>query len=157
MSPPAGDIYCFCLRVCPSVRPSVRLSVTLSLSKNLSCKKNCKKNPKNNISTELVQQKIKIQFGKKIWKFWPKNHFLNLCVCLGQISVTKTDRDTDILCSVSENIPVVQCWNQICKMLIFGTFWAIFAILILKMALFLILSLMHLFLRFCCSTRFDQA
>ena len=66
----------------PSVRPSVRLSVTLScpshISKNPLCKK-IAKIFKNNIPTEVVQQKIKIQFCQKFWKFWPKNHFLNLC------------------------------------------------------------------------------
>ena len=89
-SPPAGDIYCFSLRVCPSVRPSVcasvrpsiRLSVTLScpshISKNLSCKKFAKKS-KNNIPTEVLQRKIKIQFCQKILEVLAKKkHFLNL-------------------------------------------------------------------------------
>ena len=82
MSPPTGDIYCYSLRVCPSVRPSVRLSVTLSLSEPYLqepfMQKICKKF-QNNILTEVVQQKIKIQFCQKFWKFWPKIHFLNLC------------------------------------------------------------------------------
>ena len=82
MSPPAGDIYCSSLRVCPSVRLSVRPCVTLScpshISKNPSCKK-IAKNYKNNIPTEVVQQKVKIPFCQKFWKFWPKNHFLDLC------------------------------------------------------------------------------
>ena len=86
MSPPAGDIYCSSLRVCPSVRPYVRPSVcpyvTLPLSQPYLLEPLIEKNWKNsinNIPTEVVQRKIKIQFCQKFKKFWPKNHFLNLC------------------------------------------------------------------------------
>ena len=78
MSPPAGDIYCFSLRVCASVRPSVRLSVTLScpsqISKNLSCKK-VAKNFKNNIPTEVAQKKSKFNFAKNFGSFGQKTTF----------------------------------------------------------------------------------
>ena len=67
-----------CLIICLPLRLSVTLSCPSHISKNLSCKKFAK-NSKNNIPTEVVQQKIKIQFCQKFWKFWPKNHFLNLC------------------------------------------------------------------------------
>ena len=83
MSPPAGDIYCSSLRVCPSVRPSVPCpGVTLPLSEPYLQEpfmEKIEKNFINNIFTEVVQQKIKIQFCQKFKKFWPKNHFLNLC------------------------------------------------------------------------------
>ena len=79
--PPAGDIYCFSLRVCPSVRPFV-CNAFLSepyLQELFVQKKMQKKKCKNNISTEVVQRKIKIQFCQIFWKFWPKKkHFLNL-------------------------------------------------------------------------------
>ena len=157
MSPPAGDIYCSSLRVCPSVRPSVRPCVTLScpshIFKNLSCKKFAK-NFKNSLPTEVVQRKIKIQFCQKNLEVLAKKPLFR-CLCSskglkttlinqsinpGQISVTIKDRDTGIA------IPIVQRQGQICKMSNFGRFWAIFAILISKMALFLVSSLMHLFL-----------
>ena len=84
MSPPAGDIYCFSLRVCPSVRPCVRPFVCnafliRAISPRAFRANNLQKKMKNNIPTEVVQQKIKIQFCPKFWKFWPKNHFLDLC------------------------------------------------------------------------------
>ena len=67
-------IICLPLRetyiVFPSVyvRPSVRLSVTLCLSEPyLQEFKNLQKNSKNNIPTEVVQQKIKIQFCQTFW------------------------------------------------------------------------------------------
>ena len=80
MSHPAGDIYCFSLRVCPSVRLAVRLAVRLSVTLSLSepylpepVVHICFYKSTNNIFTEVVQQKIKILFCQKLLKFWPKN------------------------------------------------------------------------------------
>ena len=78
MSPPAGDIYCSSLRVCPSVRLSVRPCVTLScpsnICKNLSCKK-IANNFKNDIPTEVVQSKSKFNFAKNFGSFGQKTTF----------------------------------------------------------------------------------
>ena len=124
MSPPAGDIYCSYLGVCPSVRPSVRPCVTLAcpshISKNLPCKIFAK-NSKNNIPTEVVQQKIKILFCQKFGSFGQKPLF-EFGFCPGQISVTVEDKDTGFFCSVSKNISIVQRQSQICKMSIFDRF-----------------------------------
>ena len=112
-------IICLPLRetyiVLPSVyvRPSVRMSVCYAtlvraISPRTSHRKKMKKKSINNIPTEVVQQKIKIQFCQKLLKFWPKNHFLEFVFCPGQISVTIKDRDTGFFCSTSKNIPIVQ-------------------------------------------------
>ena len=91
MSPPAGDIYCFSLRVCPSVRasvrPSVRASVRLSVTLTLSepylqepfVQKICKKNPKIIYLLKLCNEKSKFNFAKNFGSFGKKNHFLDLC------------------------------------------------------------------------------
>ena len=79
---PLRETYIVLLSV--YVRPSVRMScVTLPLSEPYLPEPFLEKNNKNisinNIPTEVVQQKIKIQFCQKLLKFWPKKHFLNLC------------------------------------------------------------------------------
>ena len=131
----------------PSVRASVRLSVTLScpshISKNLSCKKFAK-NSKNNIPTEVVQQKNQNSIlPKNLEVLAKKKTLFKFVFCLGQISVTIHPRIAGVLCSVSEDIPIVQRWSYFFKMLDFGSFLAIFEILVSKIVLFLILSLMQ--------------
>ena len=95
-----------------SVRPSVRIAVTLPLSEPYLpepfVQKKLKKKSINNIPTEVVQQKIKIQFLPKIVEVLAKKKLFEFVFCPGQISITIKDRDTGIVCSVSKNIPIVQ-------------------------------------------------
>ena len=102
MSPPAEDIYCFSLRVCPFVRPSVRASVRLSVTLSLSepylqepfVQKNCK-NFQFQIAylLKLCNKKSKFNFAKKFGSLAKKPRF-EFVFCPGQISVTVTGRDT---------------------------------------------------------------
>ena len=95
MSP--EDIYCSSIRVCPffppcmSVRPSVCPCVTQPLSEPyLPEPFMVFLNFINNMPTEVVQQKIKIQFCQILLKFWPKTHFLNVCFVKARFWYYKT-------------------------------------------------------------------
>ena len=90
-----------------------------------------------------MQQKIKIQIFSNILKFGPKKTLLKFGFCPVLISVTIQCRIAGVFCSVSEDILILQRWSYFFKMLDFGSFLAIFAILVSKIILFLILSLMQ--------------
>ena len=90
-----------------------------------------------------MQQKNQNSILPKILEVLAKKPLFGFVFYPGQISVTIKDRDTGIFCSVSKNIPIVQRSSHFFKMLDFGSFLAIFAILVSKIVLFLILSLMR--------------
>ena len=126
MSPPAGDIYCFSLRVCPSVRPCVRPFVCnafliRAISPRTFRAKNLQNIRKITYLLKLCNKKSKFNFAKNFGSFGQKTLF-GIVFYPGQISVTIKDRDTKISCSVSKNIPIVQRQGQICKMSNFGRF-----------------------------------
>ena len=80
ISPPAGDIYCSSLRVCPSVLRSLRMSVCYAtliraISPRNFHEKKMKKKSINNIPTEVVQRKSKFNFAKNCCSFGKKNTF----------------------------------------------------------------------------------
>ena len=58
--------------------------------------------------TELVQQKKQNSILPKIVEVLAKKTLFKFMFCPGQISVTIKDRDTEIFCSVSKNIPIAQ-------------------------------------------------
>ena len=90
-----------------------------------------------------MQQKIKIQIFRTIFEVLAKKPLLKFGFCPVHISVTIQCRIAGVFCSVSEDIPILQRWSHFFKMLDFGSFLAIFAILVSKIVLFLILSLMR--------------
>ena len=75
MSPPAGDIYCFSLRVCASVRPFVcNAFLSAPYLQEPFVQKNLQNIPKITYLLKLCNEKVKIQFCQKFWKFWPKKN-----------------------------------------------------------------------------------
>ena len=72
-----------------------------------------------------------------------KKPLLKFEFCPVHISVTIHCRIAGVFCSVSKDIPIVQRLGHFFKMLDFGRFLAIFAILVSKIVFFLILSLMQ--------------
>ena len=90
-----------------------------------------------------MQQKIKIQIFPKIFEVLAKKPLLKFEFYPVHISVTIHFRIAGVFCSVSEDIPIGQRSSHFFKMLDFGRFLAIFAILVSKIVFFLILSLMQ--------------
>ena len=104
ITPPAGDIYCSSLRVCPSVRMSV---CNATLVRAMSPRTFHGKNSINNIPTEVVQRKIKNSVLPKIVKFWTKKKTLfEFAFCPGQILVTIKNRDTGIFVVWAKTFPL---------------------------------------------------
>ena len=96
MSPPAGDIYCFSLRVCPSVRPFVcNVFLVRAISPRTFRAKNSQKNPKITHLLKLCNKKLKFIFAKNL-EVLVKKPLFEFLFCPDQISVTIKDRDTEI-------------------------------------------------------------
>ena len=89
---------------------------------------------------QLCNKKVKFS---QIFEVLAKKTLLKFEFCPVHISVTIHCKITGVFCSVSKDIPIVQCSSHFFKMLDFGSFLAIFAILVSKIVLFLILSLMQ--------------
>ena len=91
----------------------------------------------------MCNKKSKFKFSKN-FEVLAKKTLLKFEFCPVHISVTIHCRIAGVFCSVSKDIPIVQRLGHFFKMLDFGSFFlAIFAILVSKIVLFLILSLMQ--------------